>query len=61
MTKDEVAICRLIYTRFLAQFLPPLTESKTRMDMKHGNAVFRVNGKSCCRPGVEGFIWSAKR
>lgn len=45
MTKDEVAICRLIYTRFLAQFLPPLTESKTRMDMKHGNAVFRVNGK----------------
>lgn len=45
MTKDEITICKLIYTKFLAQFLPPLTEKKTKMDLKHGNYVFRVNGK----------------
>lgn len=45
MNKDEIEICRLIYKKFLAQFLPPLTENKTRMDMKHGDSLFRVNGK----------------
>ena len=45
MSKDEIEICRLIYKKLLAQFLPPLTESKTRMDIKHGDSIFRVNGK----------------
>ncbi len=45
MSKDEIEICKLIYKKFLSQFLPPLTENKTRMDLKHGDYIFRVNGK----------------
>lgn len=39
MNKDEIEICRLIYKKFLAQFLPPLTENKTRMDAVYWKSI----------------------
>lgn len=45
MTEQEQNVCRLIYTRLLAQFLPPLAECKTKMIIQHGNATFLVQGK----------------
>lgn len=45
MSEDEIKICKLIYRKFLAQFLPPLTEKKTKMNLKHGEFLFCVNGK----------------
>ena len=45
MTERERDVCRLIYTRLLAQFLPPLKECKTRLTITHGDAVFQAQGK----------------
>lgn len=45
MTERERDVCRLIYTRLLAQFLPPLKECKTKITTRHGDAVFQAQGK----------------
>lgn len=35
MSADEQIICRMIYTRLLAQFLPKLSEDKTTIQIRH--------------------------
>lgn len=45
MSKQEQDVCRLIYIRLLAQFLPPLKECKTKMLIRHGKVDFLVKGK----------------
>lgn len=45
MTDREIAVCRLIYTRLLAQFMPPLKEKKTKLTISHGNDLFVASGK----------------
>ena len=45
MSERERDVCRLIYTRLLAQFLPPLKECKTKLTITHGDAVFQAQGK----------------
>ena len=45
MTDNEIAVCRLIYMRLLAQFLPPKLEEKTRLILKHDTHLFVANGK----------------
>lgn len=45
MTEQEVQVLRLVYTKFLAQFLPPLVEKKTVYGIRHGNFLFRADGK----------------
>lgn len=51
MTKEEVNICRMIYTRLLAQFLPPLSEDKTTLITKHGEYHFVARGKAVVNKG----------
>ena len=45
MTEREIAVCRLIYTRLLAQFMPLLKEEKTRLIINHGDFSFMASGK----------------
>lgn len=45
MTDQEINVLRLVYTKFLAQFLPPLVEKKTVYGIRHGEALFRADGK----------------
>lgn len=45
MTDREVAVCRLIYTRLLAQFMPTLKEEKTKLIIHHGDIPFMASGK----------------
>lgn len=45
MTEREVAVCRLIYARLLAQFLPALKEERTRLTILHGEMHFTATGK----------------
>lgn len=52
MTEREKQVLRLVYTKFLAQFLPPLVEKKTVYGIRHGDFLFRVDGKT-----VESLGW----
>lgn len=45
MTEQEINVLRLVYTKFLAQFLPPLVEKKTVYGIQHGKSMFRADGK----------------
>ena len=45
MTESEIKICKYIYMRLLAQFLPPLVELKTKLVIRHGEKKFEANGK----------------
>ena len=45
MSKREIAVCKLIYSRLLAQFLPPLKEEKTKLYIRHGSILFLASGK----------------
>lgn len=45
MTADEINLCRHIYIRLLAQFLPPLKQEKTTLITEHGSYLFSVKGK----------------
>lgn len=38
MSEEEQIICRMIYTRLLAQFLPKLAEDKTTIKIRHAEA-----------------------
>lgn len=38
MSREEQIICRMIYTRLLAQFLPKLEEEKTTIQIRHAEA-----------------------
>ena len=51
MNDKEIQICYLIYKRLLAQFLPELTEEKTRLFIRHGKYVFLVQGKIVTEQG----------
>lgn len=66
MSEEEQIICRMIYTRLLAQFLPKLAEDKTTIRVQHvespgegtGSAdlsgekgVFKATGKTVVEPG----------
>ena len=45
MTAEEKNICKMIYKRLLAQFLPKLKENKTNLVVKHGDYLFAARGK----------------
>ena len=45
LTNKEKQVLKMVHTRLLAQFLPPLTESKTKLEIQHGEHSFRANGK----------------
>lgn len=45
MTDKEIAVCRLIYMRLLAQFLPVKVEEKTKVILQHDDHLFVANGK----------------
>lgn len=51
MSEMEIKICKLIYKRLLAQFLPKLKEKKTNLYIKHGEYFFYANGKTIARQG----------
>lgn len=46
MTADEIQICRHIYKRLLAQFLPKLKEEKTTVITEHDGVLFIARGKT---------------
>lgn len=45
MNETEIKICKLIYMRLLAQFLPELREYKTKLEILHGDKRFVAHGK----------------
>ncbi len=51
MSEKEKAVCQMVYTRFLAQFLPQLTEKVTQIFIKHGENLFFAKGQSTLVPG----------
>ena len=62
MTEEEQIICKMIYMRLLAQFLPKLEEEKTTIKIRHAEAdaadaeneaggVFKASGKVVTEPG----------
>ena len=63
MSADEQIICRMIYTRLLAQFLPKLSEDKTTIQIRHAEVdedaaadtdaggIFKATGKIVVEPG----------
>lgn len=51
MTERERNVCRLIYMRLLAQFLPFMKECQTNMFIQHGDMTFSVKGKIIENPG----------
>ena len=60
MTKEEQIICKMIYMRLLAQFLPKLKEEKTTIKILHAGSdalngteggIFKATGKVVVDPG----------
>ena len=51
LNAGEINICKMIYIRLLAQFLPILTEQKTTLVLNHGGNRFIVHGKSVTEQG----------
>lgn len=64
MTEEEKIICKMIYMRLLAQFLPKLEEEKTTIMIRHAEAdsqdagaeneaggIFKASGKVVTEPG----------
>lgn len=51
LTAEEQNICRMIYTRLLAQFMPLLEEDKTTLIIQHGDGQFVAKGKVVVNPG----------
>lgn len=51
MTAKERAVCLMVYTRMLAQFLPKLQEKMTQVMIYHGKYLFLAKGKSVLNPG----------
>mgnify|MGYP005781168865 FL=1 len=51
MTANERAVCLMVYTRMLAQFLPKLQEQVTQVLICHGKYLFLAKGKSILHPG----------
>lgn len=46
LNKEEYQLCLLTYKRFVAQFLPPLVESFTKIHLEHGDYNFLASGKT---------------
>ncbi len=51
MTANERAVCLMVYTRMLAQFLPKLQERVTQVMIYHGKYPFLAKGKSIMELG----------
>ena len=51
MTANERAVCLMVYTRMLAQFLPKLQERVTQVMIHHGQYPFLAKGKSIIELG----------
>lgn len=45
LSKEEYAVCLMVYQRMLAQFLPKLEVEKTQVQIQHGEHVFLAKGK----------------
>lgn len=60
MNERETKVLRLIFLRFLAQFLPQLKESKTQLVLRHGECQFLANGKIVVEPGWRGLYGKSK-
>lgn len=51
LTSDEKAILKIIFTRFLSIFLPPLEEEKTILLTENNGYTFKSNGKAVLNKG----------
>ena len=51
LNQDEVNICKMIYTRLLAQFMPLLEEDRTELIIRHGNYNFKATGNMVINQG----------
>lgn len=51
LTSDEKAILKIIFTRFLSIFLPPLEEEKTILLAENNGYTFKSNGKAVLNKG----------
>lgn len=60
MTDKEIALCKLIYIRLLAQFMPKLTEEKTALLLQHGDKTFLTRGKVVRELGWRGLYGTLK-
>lgn len=52
LNDKEYQLCLLTYKRFVAQFLPALTESLTKIYITHGNHIYMASGKT-----ISGMGW----
>ena len=60
LTKDEKAICTMIYKRFLAIFLPPLEEEKTKAVLEDNGCQFSCTGSKVLSVGYTSLFQEPK-
>lgn len=51
MTQKEQNICKMVFTRLLAQFLPKAEDDKTSLTILHGDGLFSSSGKVVAEQG----------